>query len=60
MSEPPKITLAIYPNLDLFLYNLWEALGDNDTDIITNQKYFLCKLPERVRQLIKQSDNTKR
>ncbi|KST64483.1 hypothetical protein [Mastigocoleus testarum] len=47
----------IYPTLDLFLYDLREGLGDNDTDIITNQKYFLRKLPEQVHPRIKQRDD---
>jgi hypothetical protein len=46
----------IYPTLDLFVYDLRDGLGDDNLDIVNNQKYFLSRLPERTHSLFKQRD----
>jgi len=49
----------IYPTLDLFIYDRRDGLGENDTEIVKNQKYFLRRLPERDHKLLKQQDSEK-
>jgi hypothetical protein len=47
----------IYPTLDLFLYDLRNALGEGQDELQTNRDSFKKKLPEDIHNVLFQKDN---
>ena len=50
------MTDLIYPTLDLFLYDLRNGLGDNESEISDRRQKYQKKLPESVHPVLFQAD----